>query len=199
MLVPITVPTLISLGWKVNVMHHLFKINTVLATIACTCVTGSVFAAEVNTCSTNSQSTYFCPVALDNTKATTVKSPSENLFSSLDTEVSQPEEKEEYTKITRLQPSPDFDATQVILMLLGIVFITVILQKNHHGTDSKSTECGFTNQTNSRLHKKLLTSVQSPEIAKRLFLNTQYKYPERSVNWLLEKTIFDLERDRRAY
>lgn len=46
---------------------------------------------------------------------------------------------------------------------------------------------------------KLLTLVLSPETAKRLFLNTQNKYPERFDNWLLEKTILDLERDRRAY
>ena len=180
-------------------MLRFFKFNTVLATIACTCLVGNVLAEEVNTCSNNLQSNEICPVAVDNKKVTTVKSSSENRYSDLYSEVSQPKQKDETVKLTRLQPSPDFDATQVTLMLLGIAVVTALLQQNFQETDSNSTESDSLSQANSRLHKKLLTLVQSPETAKRLFLSTQNKYPERSANCLLEKTIYDLERDRRAY
>ncbi|BAY84592.1 hypothetical protein NIES267_40880 [Calothrix parasitica NIES-267] len=180
-------------------MPNLFKINTVLATIACTCLAGNVLASEVNNCSNNLTSNDICPVAVDNKKVTTVKAPLENRLTKLYVEVSQPKQKDETVKLTRLQTSPDFDATQVTLMLLGIAVVTALLQLNLQETDSNSTESDSFNQTNSRLQKKLLTLVQSPETAKRLFLNTQNKYPERSANWLFEKTIYDLERDRRAY
>lgn len=180
-------------------MRNLFKINTVLATIACACFTGNVFAEEVNNCSNNLKSNDICAVAVDNKKVTTVKIPLENRSSNLYSEVSQPKEKDETLKLTRLQPSPDFDATQVTLMLLGIAIVTVLLQQNSHENGSNSTDSDSCNQANSRLQKKLLTLVQSPETAKRLFLSTQTKYPERSANWLLEKIIYDLEHDRRAY
>lgn len=180
-------------------MRNLFKINTVLATIAYTCLAVNVLASEVNNCSNNLKSNDICPVAVDNKKVTTVKSPSKNRSSNLYVGASQPKENDETVRLTRLQLSPDFDATQVTLMLLGIAVVTVLLRQNFQETDSNSTESDSFNQANSRLHKKLLTLVQSPETAKRLFLNTQNKYPERSANWLLEKTIYDLERDRRAY
>ncbi len=180
-------------------MHYLFKIKTVLATVACTCLTGNVLAGEVNTCSNNSQSQDICPIALDNKKATTVKSPSENRSSDLYSKASQPKEKDETAIFTRLQSSPNFDTTQVALMLLGMVIVTILLQQTPHQTAFNSTESDSINQANSRLHKKLLTLVRSPETAKRLFLSTQTKYPERSANWLLEKIIYDLERDRRVY
>ena len=180
-------------------MLRFFKFNTVLATIACTCLVGNVLASEVNTCSNNLQSNDICPVAVDNKKATTVKAPLENRSTKLYVEVSQPKQKDETVKLTRLQTSPDFDATQVTLMLLGIAVVTALLQLNLQETDSNSTESDSFNQANFRLQKKLLTLVQSPETAKRLFLSTQNKYPERSANWLFEKTIYDLERDRRAY
>ncbi|MBV6625923.1 MAG: hypothetical protein KI793_23825 [Rivularia sp. (in: Bacteria)] len=180
-------------------MLRLFKFNTVLATIACTCLAGNVLASEVNNCSNNLKSNDICPVAVNKKKVTTVRIPLENRSSNLYTEVSQPKEKDETLSLTRLQPSPDFDATQVILMLLGIAVVTVFLGQNFQETDSNSTQSDSFNQANSRLHKKLLTLVESPETAKRLFLNTQNKYPERSANWLLEKTIYDLKHDRRAY
>lgn len=180
-------------------MHNLFKINTVLATVACTCLAGNVLAGEVNTCSNNSQSQDICPVALDNKKATTVKSPSENRYSNFYTEVSQQKEKDETEIFTRLQSSPNFDSTQVTLMLLGMVIVTILLNQNRDETGSNWKKSDSINQTKYRLQKKLMSLVKSPETAKRLFLSTQTKYPERSANWLLEKIIYDLERDRRAY
>lgn len=180
-------------------MHNLFKINTVLATVACTCLTGNVLAGEVNTCSNNSQSQDICPVTLDNKKATTFKSLSENLSSNLYAEVSQQKEKDETEIFTRVQSSPNFDTTQVTLMLLGMVVVTIILNQNRYEKDSNWKESDSINQAKSRLQKKLLSLVKSPETAKSLFLNIQTKYPERSANWLLEKIIYDLERDRRVY
>ncbi|MGB6298448.1 MAG: hypothetical protein WBF90_20005 [Rivularia sp. (in: cyanobacteria)] len=180
-------------------MRNLFKINTVLATIACACLTGNVFTEEVNNCSNNLKSSDICYVAVDNKKVTTVKIPLENRSSNLYSELSQPKEKDETLKFTHLQPSPDFDATQVILMLLGIAVVTVLLQQNSNENDSNSADSDSYNQANSRLQKKLLILAQSPETAKRLFLSTQTKYPERSANWLLEKIIYDLERNKRAY
>ena len=180
-------------------MHNLFKINTVLATVACTCLAGNVLAEEVNNCSNNSQSQDICPVAVDNKKATTVKSPSENRSSNLYAEVSQPKEKNETEIFTRVQSSPNFDTTQVTLMLLGMVIVTILLNQNRYETDSNWKKSDSINKTKYRLQKKLLSLVKSPETAKRLFLNIQTKYPERSANWLLEKIIYDLERDRRVY
>lgn len=180
-------------------MHNLFKINTVLATVACTCLTGNVLAEEVNNCSNNSQSQDICPVALDNKKATTVKSLSENLSSNLYAEVSQQKKKDKTEIFTRLQSSPNFDTTQVTLMLLGMVVVTILLNQNRDATSSNWKKSDSINQANSRLQKKLLSLVKSPETAKRLFLSTQIKYPERSANWLLEKIIYDLKRDRRVY
>lgn len=180
-------------------MHNLFKINTVLVTVACTCLAGNVLAGEVNTCSNNSQPQDICPVALDKKKATTVKSPSENRSCNLYTEVSQPKEKDETEIFTRLQSSPDFDTTQVTLMLLGMVIVTILLNQNRYEKDSNWKESDSINQAKSRSQKKLLSLVKSPETAKRLFLSTQSKCPECSANWLLEKIIYDLEGDRRAY
>ncbi|MEO0844012.1 MAG: hypothetical protein AAF063_34775 [Cyanobacteria bacterium J06643_5] len=180
-------------------MRNLFKINTVLATIACTCLAGNVLASEVNTCSKNLKSNDICPVAVDHKKVTTVKIPLENRSTKLYGEASQLKEKDETVKLTRLLSSPGFDATQVTLILLGIAVVTVLIQLNFQETDSNSTESDSFIRANSHLKKKLLALVQSPETAKRLFLSTQNKYPERSANWLLEKTIYDLERDRRAY
>ncbi|MEL7244147.1 MAG: hypothetical protein AAGM40_17695, partial [Cyanobacteria bacterium J06573_2] len=162
-------------------MRNLFKINTVLATIACTYLAGNVLASEVNNCSNNLKSNDICPVAVDNKKVTTTRIPLESRSSNLYVEVSQPREQDGTVKLTRLQPSPDFDTTQVTLMLLGIAIVTVLLQRNFQETDSKSTELDYFSQANSRLQKKLLILVQSPETAKRLFLNTQNKYPERSA------------------
>lgn len=180
-------------------MLRFFKFNTVLATIACTCLAGNVLASEVKNCSNNSKSNDICPVAVDNKKVTSVKVPLENRSSNLYVEASQIKEKDETVKLTRLLSSPGFDATQVTLILLGIAVVTVLIQLNFQETDSNSTESDSFILANSHLKKKLLTLVQSPETAKRLFLSTQNKYPERSANWLLEKTIYDLERDRRAY
>ena len=182
-------------------MLRFFKFNTVLATIACTCLAGNVLASEVNTCSNNLKSNDICPVAVDNKKITTVKSPLENRSSNLYTEVSQPKEKDETASFTLLQLPPDFDATQIIFMLGGMVLVTMILQQKRHDTsfNTVSIESNYINQANSRLQKKVLTLVKSPETVKRLFISAQIKYPERSPNWLLEKIIYDLERDRKAY
>ena len=81
-------------------MLRFFKFNTVLATIACTCLVGNVLASEVNTCSNNLQSNDICPVAVDNKKVTTVKAPLENRSTKLYVEVSQPKQKDETVKLT---------------------------------------------------------------------------------------------------
>lgn len=48
------------------------------------------------------------------------------------------------------------------------------------------------------LAKKLLTLVNGDtETARRLLRNVKRSHPGRSVDWCLEKAIYDLDRDRR--
>jgi hypothetical protein len=52
----------------------------------------------------------------------------------------------------------------------------------------------------SKLRQKLLRLVHNDRsTANRLIAGASINHPNRSVNWLAEKVIYDLERDRRAY
>jgi hypothetical protein len=53
------------------------------------------------------------------------------------------------------------------------------------------------NQASSYLRRKLLRLLHDDQAAAvRLFNHAQMKYPDRSINWCVEKVIHDLERDR---
>jgi hypothetical protein len=52
-------------------------------------------------------------------------------------------------------------------------------------------------RTDSKLRKKLLRLVHNDRsTANRLIAGASISHPDRSVNWLAEKVIYDLERDR---
>ncbi|OLP15620.1 hypothetical protein BST81_25440 [Leptolyngbya sp. 'hensonii'] len=51
----------------------------------------------------------------------------------------------------------------------------------------------------SQLYRRLLTLTRDEKTAKRLFQSTSERNPGRSIEWVLEKTILDLERDRGRY
>lgn len=55
-------------------------------------------------------------------------------------------------------------------------------------------------QANSRLQKKLLRLLHNDRnAADRLLTRTKMMHPDRSADWIVEKVIYDLERDRRSY
>ncbi|HEY9846976.1 MAG TPA: hypothetical protein V6D03_12370, partial [Candidatus Caenarcaniphilales bacterium] len=52
-------------------------------------------------------------------------------------------------------------------------------------------------QANSKLQKKLLRLLHNDRAtASRLLSQVKLNHPERSINWAVEKVIYDLERDR---
>lgn len=52
-------------------------------------------------------------------------------------------------------------------------------------------------QANRKLQRKLLTLLHDDkEAAKRLLTQAKLKYPNKTVDWCVEKVIYDLERDR---
>ncbi|MBD1913772.1 MULTISPECIES: hypothetical protein [unclassified Leptolyngbya] len=60
-----------------------------------------------------------------------------------------------------------------------------------------STSLQQTEQTNPHLQRKLLRLLHDDRnTANRLISYTQKTHPNRSSNWVLEKVIYDLERDR---
>ncbi len=55
-------------------------------------------------------------------------------------------------------------------------------------------------QVNSRLQKKLLRQLHNDRnAAHRLLTHVQQTHPDRSPNWVIEKVIYDLERDRNRH
>ena len=52
------------------------------------------------------------------------------------------------------------------------------------------------NQVNPKLRKELLRLVSNSQTVNRLLSGTLARHPNRSANWLAEKVIYDLKRDR---
>ncbi|WP_009631528.1 hypothetical protein [Synechocystis sp. PCC 7509] len=62
---------------------------------------------------------------------------------------------------------------------------------------SKSNPDSKIDQASPKLRKKLLILLYNDsETANRLLAHTQQTNPQKSVNWAMEKVIYDLERDR---
>jgi hypothetical protein len=74
----------------------------------------------------------------------------------------------------------------IAIILLGIIgYILWLLWR-----DSSSTTDG--------IDRELLAAARGDKaLAKRLLAYTKQKYPGKSERWYVEKTIYDLERDRR--
>ena len=94
-----------------------------------------------------------------------------------------------------------------IIALFGIVYILIKFLKNqlqtnkHYSRKNQSLQLGSRPNQNSsinQLESKLLSMLQGDvATAKRLYRLTKTNNPIESKEWCLEKTIFDLERDRR--
>ena len=94
-----------------------------------------------------------------------------------------------------------------VIALFIIVYILIKYLKNqlptnkHYSRKNKSLQLGSRpNQTSSinQLESKLLSMLQGDvATAKRLYRLTKTNNPIESKEWCLEKTIFDLKRDRR--
>ena len=62
---------------------------------------------------------------------------------------------------------------------------------------AKSNTDSPIDQASSKLQKKLLILLHNDRItANRLLVHTKQSNPQKSVNWAMEKVIYDLERDR---
>lgn len=68
----------------------------------------------------------------------------------------------------------------------------------HHS--GRSTQLPASGQANPRLQKKLLRLLHNDRnAAHRLLSHVQQTHPDRSPNWVVEKVIYDLERDRNRH
>lgn len=62
---------------------------------------------------------------------------------------------------------------------------------------AKSNTDSPIDQASSKLQKKLLILLHNDRTtANRLLAHTKHSNPQKSVNWAMEKVIYDLERDR---
>ncbi len=77
--------------------------------------------------------------------------------------------------------------------------------KNHFKSSSSLSPRGQENtirieRATHKLQKKLLKLLHNDrETANRLLSHANRQNPNRSINWYVEKVIYDLERDRRSY
>jgi hypothetical protein len=64
-------------------------------------------------------------------------------------------------------------------------------------SNAKANSNSQIDQASSKLQKKLLILLHNDRTtANRLLAHTQQTNPQKSVNWAMEKVIYDLERDR---
>jgi hypothetical protein len=68
--------------------------------------------------------------------------------------------------------------------------IGAINQINHHSNAS------LLDRISPKLRRELLRLVHNQQTASRLLSGTLISHPDRSPNWLAEKVIYDLKRDR---
>lgn len=130
--------------------------------------------------------------------------------------------KQPRAKIVNLAATSDFntlpwtnnsqqnDSTDNINRIIGVTglgigtgFIGYRLYRTYNPSTPKSLADGQTNANTSllnslspKLRKKLLQLVHNRETANRLLAGTKLSHANRSPNWLAEKVIYDLERDR---
>ena len=105
---------------------------------------------------------------------------------------------------------------EIVILLIALIFVIALviivyilikllidqLQTNkHYPCNNQSLKLGSRPNQNSsinQLESKLLSMLQGDvATAKRLYRLTKTNNPIESKEWCLEKTIYDLERDRR--
>ncbi|MFM7424901.1 MAG: hypothetical protein ACKO7W_07920 [Elainella sp.] len=78
----------------------------------------------------------------------------------------------------------------------GTAVVAYSATRGHHSTDRAQLQT----QADSRLQKKLLLLLHNDRnTANRLVAHVSRTHPDRSANWVLEKVIYDLERDRNRH
>ncbi|NEQ29049.1 MAG: hypothetical protein F6K28_60940 [Microcoleus sp. SIO2G3] len=69
--------------------------------------------------------------------------------------------------------------------------------RTHQHKYEKVSKSDINKSDYGQLWLRLLTLVQfNTPAAERLLANCQHRYPDKSVSWCIEKTLWDLERDR---
>jgi hypothetical protein len=103
----------------------------------------------------------------------------------------------------RNSPDPDNGSTAkaiVGLTILGTGAAMLALtakRAGYWGTSSNPSSVKPRAQANPRLQKQLLRLLHNDQkAANRLVTHAQRLHPERSADWVLEKVIYDLQRDR---
>jgi hypothetical protein len=124
-----------------------------------------------------------------------------------------------HTELTNTQASIDFpdssDTREVVeqidptgimlgLLVVGSVAVAVTLSRQNGNNRSitkisqqRKANTILLKQASPRLQQKLLRLLHNDwDAANRLLSKVKMKNPNRSVNWYVEKVIYDLERDR---
>lgn len=105
--------------------------------------------------------------------------------------------------IQRGDDSPQ-DSNQVgTLVVLGAIGATAAVaiassaKANKISVGASTKNSGGLDKASPKLQKRLMTLLHNDRAAaNRLIANIQLNHPHQSVNWAIEKAIYDLERDR---
>jgi uncharacterized protein HemX len=100
--------------------------------------------------------------------------------------------------------SPSASDTAVLLAIAaaggtGLAFYAGKRSKSSRHSHRRISEraANTLNQASAHLKRKLLRLLHDDRAAATRLVNyAQIKYPDRSINWCVEKVIYDLERDR---
>lgn len=86
-------------------------------------------------------------------------------------------------------------------LAVGTAAIIYHLSKNNQATLANfphtNTDTFLLDRVSPKLRQKLLRLINNKQTANRLLTGTLSKYGDHSPNWLAEKVIYDLQRDRR--
>lgn len=79
----------------------------------------------------------------------------------------------------------------------GLAVYTARNTARNRSQSARSPQAASLGQASGALQRKLLRLLHGDrQTATRLLNHAKLKYPDRSVNWCIEKVIYDLERDR---
>ncbi|GAB4538071.1 MAG: hypothetical protein Tsb0014_27420 [Pleurocapsa sp.] len=89
----------------------------------------------------------------------------------------------------------------IVGLTCGSSIVAYQLFKNNKSSTGKlwhnrSSNALLLNRVSPKLRQKLISLVHDRQTANRLLMGTMSNHSNRSPNWLAEKVIYDLERDR---
>ncbi|MBW4467093.1 MAG: hypothetical protein KME07_16835 [Pegethrix bostrychoides GSE-TBD4-15B] len=105
------------------------------------------------------------------------------------------------------EPNAAGDSTHAAQTIAGLAIvgagagvIAYSAKRAYLPQSAKQSSGQSSGQVNSRLQKKLLRQLHNDRnAAHRLLTHVQQTHPDRSPNWVIEKVIYDLERDRNRH